>query len=86
MDDFRRAKMKESLTNLLKVKSLFSLTAIAVILLSIFFPIPDWVQEICKTIVIFYFGTQAQKVVSDQTTEAAEPIIIRETDTGEYHD
>lgn len=59
--------LKEALINLLKVKSLFSITAIAVIIMSIFFPIPDWVQEICKIIVVFYFGTQVAKT---EATEA----------------
>ena len=65
--------MKEALINLLKVKSLFSITAIAVIILSIFFAIPDWVQEICKTIVIFYFGTQAQKLTESVTESVDNP-------------
>lgn len=61
--------MKEAIIKLLKVKSLFSLTAIVIIVLSIFYPIPDWVQEICKTIVIFYFGTQAEKLTKSETAE-----------------
>lgn len=53
--------MKDALTALLKVKSLFSITCMVILIASLALPVEPWVQEIVKVVVIFYFGTQAGK-------------------------
>jgi hypothetical protein len=56
-------KIKDRLANLLTVKSLVTvLFAIAfVVLLFLDIPIDETFKDIFKTIIIFYFGTQAKK-------------------------
>ena len=55
--------MKKSLANLLKVKSLvtISTTLVFCILLLLGHPIPEAFQTIYLVIISFYFGTQTQK-------------------------
>lgn len=48
--------------NLFKIKSLFSIAAIIIMITAIFTDIPEWVQSIVLMIVAFYFGKQSSEI------------------------
>ena len=55
--------MKKNLANLIKVKTIATFVVLAVfaVLALNGSDIPDFVQAIITTVIVFYFGTQAKK-------------------------
>lgn len=66
--------MKETVKNLLKVKSIITITLtiafVALIIAGIFMPIkiPQEFIMVYNTVIAFYFGTQYQKGIKDDNT------------------
>lgn len=51
-----------AIANLLKIKSIFSIAAVIIMIASLKCTIPDWTQSVVLMIVAFYFGKQSGEI------------------------
>ena len=81
--------MKDSITNLLKVKSLMTLTltlvfcAGALIQMCTSVEIPQALVQVYMAVVAFYFGTQASKTPNEDSIKYIEDAVINEVEEEE---